>query len=112
MNKLEIEKAGSPYLFRYRSNNDFTIDEIENNYIYFPNSEKLNDPFDSSHRLIRINEDPELIDEFMEFFKASLEKDLGKNYFEKKFQTQNDFLNFVKKGIIDFVQQTGIACFS
>ena len=28
--ELEIEKGGIPYLFRYRSNNDFTIDEIKN----------------------------------------------------------------------------------
>jgi len=38
----EIEKAGKPYLFRYSPNNDFTLDEIENSYVYFQKRELLN----------------------------------------------------------------------
>lgn len=54
--KPELAKFGAPYAFRYRSNNGHTIDEIENNYIYFANRDQLNDPFDSSPAYISMSE--------------------------------------------------------
>ena len=48
----EIKKAGKPYVFRYRPNNEFTLEEINDSYIYFQKRELLNDPFDSAPDLI------------------------------------------------------------
>lgn len=37
-------------LYRYRSNLEYALDEIENEYIYLSPIDKLNDPFDSSYK--------------------------------------------------------------
>ena len=33
-------------LYRFRSNTDYTLDELENNYFYFALPEELNDPME------------------------------------------------------------------
>ena len=40
----EIKRAGKPFVFRYRADNDYTLDEIERSYVYFQKRELLNDP--------------------------------------------------------------------
>ncbi|TDX86905.1 DUF2971 domain-containing protein [Epilithonimonas xixisoli] len=110
--ELEVSRAEIPYLFRYRSDNDFTIDEIKNNYIYFANSEKLNDPFDASHKLVNIDDNDKSVKKSIEFLKSKLTDKLSIDYFEEKFGNKKDFLEFVKKGVIEFINYTGIACFS
>ena len=111
-NQLEAGKSGVPYLFRYRNNNKFTIDEIKNNYIFFPNSEKLNDPFDGSHKLIELNNDDEDIEKSYNYLKSKLVDTKSKNYFEEKFKDKNAFIDFMKNAIGEYINQTGIACFS
>lgn len=49
--KLTLERP----LYRYRSNIDFIVDEIENDHVYLSPIDKLNDPFDSSYA-ISLNE--------------------------------------------------------
>ena len=44
----ELKHIGIPYAFRYRPDNDYVLDEIQNHCIYFANKDQLNDPFDSS----------------------------------------------------------------
>ncbi len=112
MDKLEIEKGGVPYLFRYRSNSDYTVDEIKNNYIFFPNSEMLNDPFDASHKLVKIDENEMSISKSIEVIKERLKNEDAIKYFDKAFPKKENFVDFLKTGIIQFINETGIACFS
>ncbi|MDF0719511.1 hypothetical protein P0M11_05800 [Kaistella sp. PBT33-4] len=112
MDKLEIKKGGVPYLFRYRSNSDFTIDEIKNNYIFFPNSKMLNDPFDASHRLVKIDENEGNILKSISVLKERLKNHSEIKYFNNAFPNKEHFVNFLKEGIVEFINQTGIACFS
>lgn len=104
----EIKKAGKPYVFRYRPNNDFTLDEIKESYVYFQQRELLNDPFDST---------PDLIDlkniDIEKLFK-SFEKLVGKEkrkLIEKKFNAKQ-LEETVRELIPKFINKHGIACFS
>lgn len=104
----EIKKAGKPYVFRYRPNNDFTLDEIKESYVYFQQRELLNDPFDST---------PDLIDlkniDIEKLFK-SFEKLVGKEkrkLIEKKFNAKQ-LEETVRESIPKFINKHGIACFS
>lgn len=108
----EISNFKKPYLFRYRSNNEYTIDEIKNSNIYFADRDKLNDPFDASHKLIDINKDVKLIDKSKEFIKNKLHDKLEAKYFESIFSENNRFLNFIEGGLNEFINKTGIACFT
>jgi hypothetical protein len=40
------------YLYKYFSLNDFSLDSLENDYIYLSNPKDFNDPFDSNRNLI------------------------------------------------------------
>ena len=63
------ELIPSKPLYRYRSNIDRAIDEIQNSYIYLSSITKLNDPFDSSY--------------IVSFEEAKEEKNTGKYFYEK-----------------------------
>ncbi|WP_430412710.1 hypothetical protein [Kordia sp.] len=104
----EIEKAGKPYIFRYRSDNDFTLDEIENSYIYFQKRELLNDPFDSTPDLIELKKN-----DLKKLFKA-FEVLVGKKqvkYIEKKLSPKQ-LEETIVESIPNFINKHGIACFS
>jgi hypothetical protein len=104
----EIEKAGKPYLFRYRPDNDFTLDEIENSYVYFQKRELLNDPFDSTPDLIELKN----ID-IKKLFKA-FEILVGKKqveYIEKRLSAKQ-LEETIRGAIPNFINKHGIACFS
>lgn len=104
----EIKKAGKPYVFRYRPDNDFTLDEIKESYIYFQKRELLNDPFDSTPDLIdlkNINVDK---------LYTTFEKLIGKEKIEfitKKLSSQQ-IEETVRDSIPKFTNKHGIACFS
>lgn len=57
-NEWVVIENGTPqisapkYLYKYFSFNDFSIDSLENNYIYLSNPKDFNDPFDCSRNLI------------------------------------------------------------
>jgi len=104
----EVKKAGKPYLFRYRPDNDFTLDEIKNTYVYFQQRELLNDPFDSI---------PDLIDlkniDIKRLLKVS-ETIVGKEkreYIENRLSSLQ-LENTIRESIPKFINKHGIACFS
>ena len=104
----EIKKSGKPYVFRYRPDNDFTLDEIKESYIYFQKRELLNDPFDSI---------PDLIDlkniDIKKLFNA-IEVKVGKqkiNYIQKRLSS-TQLEETIKESIPNFINKHGIACFS
>jgi len=111
--KIEFENNKPPYVFRYRQNNENTLLEIENSNIFFPNKEKLNDPFDANHQMLNIERDDI---EFENFFKVLLEqfKDpKAKDYFKRTFENKpDDLYAYVNNSIKDFCSSFGIACFT
>lgn len=104
----EIKHAGKPYVFRYRPDNDFTLDEIKESYIYFQKRELLNDPFDSTPDLIDLKEVN------VEKLLFAFEKLIGKensNFVTEKLNN-NKIEETVTKSIPNFINKHGIACFS
>jgi Protein of unknown function (DUF2971) len=103
----ELRRIGHPYAFRYRSDNDNTLDEIEKNYIYFANREQLNDPFDSCPAYIDLSKSKEEI----ELLKSEIQKNIpddAKSYFENKMNLQE----FASSKMEEFILSFGIGCFS
>ncbi|MEY8870613.1 hypothetical protein AB9K24_13990 [Meridianimaribacter flavus] len=104
----EIKKAGNPYVFRYRPNNNFTLDEIKESYIYFQKPEFLNDPFDSTPNLIDLKN----ID--IKKLYLVFEKLVGNEtteYIKNKFSNR-ELEETVRESIPKFINKYGIACFS
>jgi hypothetical protein len=110
---LEFGKNGPPYFFRYRTDSKYTLDEIENNYIYFSTHEKLNDPFDSNYNLINLSENPNDIESLFNYIiKFSPRNDIANFLQELYRKNQNDFRKFILEFLKPFFQKFGIACFS
>lgn len=109
--KQEIENAGHPYLFRYRPDNDYTLDEIENSYIYFSDRNSLNDPFDSSPDLINFISDKINPKDYLEFYKKRLPSEIDENFLEKNY-TPEELTKITLKNIPKYLDAFGIACFS
>lgn len=109
--KQEVENVGHPYLFRYRPDNDNTLDEIKNSYIYFSDRDSLNDPFDSSPDLINFISDRIDGKEYFDFYKKRLPSNIDKNFLEENY-TPDQLLELTKRNIPDYLNAFGIACFS
>lgn len=110
---MEIGKAGPPYLFRYRSNNlDRLISEITESYIYFPNNEQLNDPYDANYKMLKFSEDENELQKL--FYLLFLEADSeSKSFIQRKFENKpKDLLELLKKMAPHFIAKYGIACFT
>ena len=82
--KLELEIP----LYRYRSNIDYIVDEIENDRIYMAPLEKLNDPFDSSCA-IEYEEACQLTKPIMDFYYGA--------YFLEKAPFYAEFKSFINE---------------
>src|SRR5690606_16574528 len=108
---FEIEKSGPPYLFRYRGNSEFTIDELENNYIYFSDREELNDPYDSIPNLINLTNNKEELKNSYNLILENFKDPVSKSYFTRKFSADN-IKDLISENIQPFLNQFGIACFS
>jgi hypothetical protein len=108
---FEIEKSGPPYLFRYRSNSEFTIDELENSYIYFSDRKELNDPYDSIPNLINLTNDAEELKSSYNLILENINDSITKSYFNRKFSADN-VKDLINESLEPFLNQFGIACFS
>ncbi len=107
----EVFKAGPPYIFRFRGNTDRTIDEIVNNYIFFPDRNSLNDPYDSSHELVYLTKNPEATNELFRLVSKSITDIEVKRYFESEYSSDK-LQKFANQRIENFILEFGIACFS
>lgn len=109
--KPELSKFGAPFAFRYRSNNDYTLDEIEKNYVYFANRDQLNDPFDSSPSYIELTESQEEL----ELLQLELLKDTTDPLVKDYLMGTNgikEIKNVAREKIDQYINSFGIACFS
>jgi len=107
----EVKKVGHPYLFRYRPDNDNTLDEIENSYIYFSDRNSLNDPFDSSPDLINFISDKTNPNDYFEFYKNRLPSEIDANYLANNY-TPEELIKLTIDNIPKYLNAFGIACFS
>lgn len=109
---MEIKNT-KDQLFRYRKANEFSLDELENYYIYFPSSNELNDPFDSSHMMLSLTKDDLEMEKFYGQILEMSPNELTTNYIKKKYENKPDTLReLVVKGTADFISTYGIACFT
>lgn len=115
--EIDIQKAGKPYLFRYRPDNDFTIDEIKNNYIFFSNVNNLNDPLDGNYKMLNPVLQEEKYSDYIQFFIDTL----GKNasfykesiaYLKTNYPDVTSIEKLVSQNIHGYINKFGIACFS
>lgn len=109
---MEIRNT-KDHLFRYRKANDFSLDELENGYIYFPSSNELNDPFDSSHTMLRLTKnDSEMEKLYNQIFEMS-PNELYSGYIKRNFENKpNRLRELVISGTEKFISTYGIACFT
>ncbi|MFV8343467.1 hypothetical protein [Flavobacterium sp. XS2P39] len=109
---MEIRNS-KDQLFRYRKANEFSLDELENSYIYFPSSNELNDPFDVSHNTLSLTkEDSEMEKLYNQILKES-PNEITKAYVKKTYGNKHDILReLVVNGIANYISTYGIACFS
>lgn len=100
-------------LFRYRKANEFSLDELENSYIYFPSSSELNDPFDASHNMLSLtSQDSEMEKLYNELLTES-PNEKTKAYIKNEFENKPDKLRELVKGRTkNFISTYGIACFT
>lgn len=107
------------FLYRFRSDNQqFTIDELQNSYVYFQGKDKLNDPFDCYPDLIGINPDSQNVRDYvrseldkifpnLEKFKTDiLEETIG------LLKKDNSISKFAQPLINKLADTIGIACFT
>ena len=100
-------------LFRYRKANEFSLDELQNSYIYFPSSLELNDPFDASHTMLKMTRDDSEIEKLYNELIELSPNGLVTAYIEKKFKNKPEELReLVVNSTASFISTYGIACFT
>jgi len=107
----EINLSGPPYIFRFRQNSERTIDEIANNYIFFPDRDSLNDPFDSSPDLVYLTKNREATIKFYQLVAKDITGEEVKEDFILE-DNLNKFQELAHEKIKEFVLEFGVACFS
>lgn len=108
--KIEID---SPLIYRFRSDSNFTLDELENSYVYFQNPKKLNDPFECCYYLMYVTRNPIELKKLYRLIAPKLRYDDNENI--KKDFAKNIFWRFsvfVDERIKVFIENFGIACFT
>jgi hypothetical protein len=100
-------------LFRYRKANDYSLDELENAYIYFPSNRDFNDPFDATHTMLRLtNEDTEMEKIYNQMLEGEKD-DYMQAYIKKQYKNKPDELRkFINSETIKYISTYGIACFT
>jgi hypothetical protein len=111
--RAEFENNKPPYVFRYRQNNENTLLEIINNNIYFPNNEKLNDPFDASYQMINFKKDNIELQKLYHLLQEKCSNPIARDYLRKTYENKpDDLYDLVSNAFRDFCCNFGIACFT
>lgn len=101
------------FAFRFRPDNENTLNELEKSYVYFQSPRLLNDPFDCYPSLLKFTEDTtdlKLLFQVLEPIMSVSDKTRFKREILK-----NDFLNFqifISDYLNKFIDRFGIAFFS
>ena len=109
---MEIKNTENQ-LFRYRKANEFSLDELENSYIYFPSSSELNDPFDTSHNMLMLTSEDSEMEKLYNQLLIEAPNEITKAYIKKKYENKPNILReLVIEGTKNFISTYGIACFT
>lgn len=109
---MEIKNT-TDQLFRYRKANEFSLDELENSYIYFPSTDELNDPFDSSHMMLNLTKDDSEMEKLYGQLLEMSPNEWTRSYIIRKYQNKPELLReLVVNGTAKFISTYGIACFT
>ncbi len=109
--KSKIENIGAPNIFRYRSDSDYVIDELENNYILFIDKDNLNNPFDAHSGLIDLTKDESELLEAYKTITENIDDPKVLDYVKKSYNLDS-MRKFINEGIDKYILEFGIACFS
>ncbi|MEQ8240493.1 MAG: DUF2971 domain-containing protein [Cyclobacteriaceae bacterium] len=111
---IQDDFIGPPNIYRYRSNVDFTIDELSNSYIYFQNSRLLNDPFDCYHKLLKVPDDKDLIRKWAEKLLKKKDPNISRQVMraEARKLDLGYWKNTIEQEIEKVVDGFGVGCFS
>lgn len=99
-------------LFRYRSCNEYAIDEIKNQYVYMSKPSDFNDPFDSSAR--NAIKDMILKDKKLKIHLDNIKKNIGESYDDNIAKTLIECVAQEEdKNVSNYIQNDlRIACFT
>lgn len=111
---FQNEFIGPPNIYRYRSNSEFTIDELSNNYIYFQGRQLLNDPFDCYPKLLQVPDDESQLRKFAEHLLKLQGPNKSRQVIRSEARKHNlaHWKTVFEEQIEKVVDTFGIACFS
>ena len=102
-----------PFAYRFRSNNEDTLSELEESHIYFQNPRKLNDPFDCYPELLKLTDDKNELKSFFQFLEPIIPaSEKSKIKSELSANNLTSFKNMVGDYLDKFINKFGIACLS
>ncbi len=107
---LSIE-MGPPYVFRFRPPNEFTLSELEENYVWFSDRNSLNDELDSNPEFVKLSTNPEEQKLLYNKIAEHILDSKTKAYFDKNMDAER-LQEFASTKIKPFVSSFGIACFT
>ena len=99
-----------PNAFRFRPPNEYTLDELENKYVFFQTRTQLNDELDSNPEFVELNDDIFEVSELRKAVNQYALDSITKSYIKK--MTDEELLAFAKAKIKPYIENTGIACFT
>ncbi|AVR44587.1 hypothetical protein C7S20_04520 [Christiangramia fulva] len=99
-----------PNTFRFRSPGRNTLDELENNYVFFQTRTKLNDELDSNPEFVELNDGIYEVNELRSTLNQYVPNSITKDYIAKL--TDKDLMVFAKAKVKPYIENTGIACFT
>lgn len=107
---LSLE-MGPPYVFRFRPPNEYTLSELEENYVWFSDRDSLNDELDSNPEFVRLSKKPTELKLLYDTIASSILDTKTKRYFDDNMSLVK-LQEFAETKIKPFVSSFGIACFT
>lgn len=108
--------VGPPIVFRYRNDSEYTLDELTQSYIYFPDRSQLNDPFDCYPGLLKVSQSPDKLKKLANNLVLRDYKNLPRIERRKKMRELIEKPDLLRNGIhnnlISILNRFGIGCFT
>lgn len=107
--------GGLPNCYRFRSNNDYTIEELQRGELYLPNRTQLNDPFDCYPGLLEIPNDVKELKKYSEHVVKKRYPNKGRQERKQMAKTLwsnvDEFRQMLERELMKVIDDHGIGCF-